>query len=106
MASGLTGASVFFGPTAGYLLGYLASSYVVRFAFDYFKGKSVHARFISMGLGNLLVYVFGVIHLAQFVGLGKAILIGVVPFFLVDFVKLVLAAKLLARYRFDSICLD
>jgi biotin transport system substrate-specific component len=106
LASGITGLGVFMGPTTGYLLGYLASAYVVKFAFDYFKNKSVHASFISMALGNLLVYGFGVIHLAQFVGFGKAILIGVVPFFLLDFVKLVLATKLLTRYGLDSICLD
>jgi biotin transporter BioY len=50
---------------------------------------------LAMVLGNLAIYTCGVIWLASFVGMEKAISLGLTPFLAGDVIKLVIAAALL-----------
>ena len=98
LSSKVIGPAVFMGPTAGYLIGFLASTLLVSFAFNKLKSKTAHAAFIAMSLGNAAIYILGALYLGQFLGLKMALLAGVAPFVFPDIIKLMISSKLIARF--------
>ena len=53
--------------------------------------------FLAMLAGNAMVYLFGLPHLALYVGLEKAFYLGCLPFILGDIVKLLVVNTLISR---------
>tara|TARA_A100001015_G_scaffold318795_1_gene439744 strand:- start:847 stop:1392 length:546 start_codon:yes stop_codon:yes gene_type:complete len=90
-----TGAGVarLLGPTGGYLIGYLVASYVTGLL-------NQKSPLLAMGIGNTVVYLFGWLHLTQFVGALRAIEVGVAPFLLLDVLKLVLCCWVTCAKRY------
>lgn len=86
-AGGASGIVHLLGPTGGYLFGYLAASYVV----GRISAKTPVRAFGSMLLGNALIYLFGLPHLATFVGWENALKMGFYPFVALDLLKLLIA---------------
>lgn len=95
LASGKFGLLVFAGPTGGYLLGYVVGAYLVGLLTEKYKTRSSVKTFGALCAGSLAIYLFGVIHLAGFIGFQKALLLGVVPFILGDLVKTIVCVRLL-----------
>jgi biotin transport system substrate-specific component len=89
-SNGGAGVQCFFGPTGGYLIGYLIASFVVGYVVE--RYKSPIGGFV---LGNLVVYACGASYLATFVGVGKAMLLGVAPFILGDILKTIASLKIM-----------
>lgn len=83
-ASG-AGVAVLIGPTAGYLAGMVAAMAIVGTA----RGGVQTA--IGMLAATCVIYVAGVTWLSQFVGIDRAITVGVLPFLLGDLAKMTLA---------------
>ncbi len=73
------------GPTGGYLLGYLAASWLVG---ALARGRSIIGRTGAMLAGLALVYALGAAWLARFVPLDRIVELGVTPFILGDLVKI------------------
>ena len=96
------GMTYMMGGTGGYLVGYvlavLALGYAARQRWD----RSIGKMALAMILGNILIYVPGLIWLAVLYGTDAPIFAwGLTPFLLGDLVKLALAALLLpAIWRF------
>ncbi len=96
------GMTYMMGGTGGYLVGYvlavLALGYAARQRWD----RSIGKMALAMILGNILIYVPGLIWLAVLYGIDAPIFAwGLTPFLLGDLVKLALAALLLpAIWRF------
>jgi len=96
------GMTYMMGGTGGYLVGYvlavLALGYAARQGWD----RSIGKMALAMILGNILIYVPGLIWLAGLYGTDAPIFAwGLTPFLLGDLVKLALAALLLpAIWRF------
>ncbi len=96
------GMTYMMGGTGGYLVGYvlavLALGYAARQGWD----RSIGKMALAMILGNILIYVPGLIWLAVLYGTDAPIFAwGLTPFLLGDLVKLALAALLLpAIWRF------
>ena len=96
------GMTYMMGGTGGYLVGYvlavLALGYAARQRWD----RSIGKMALAMILGNILIYVPGLIWLAVLYGTAAPIFAwGLTPFLLGDLVKLALAALLLpAIWRF------
>lgn len=82
------------GPTSGYLVGMLASSWVVGGLADRGATRTLKTSFIAAASGSLCVYAFGVAGLLAFVPLSKAIPLGVLPFLPGDVIKTTLACVL------------
>lgn len=90
---GSAGPGKLFGPTGGYIIGFLFTAVFLA----YFRGeKYSFKRYALLGcvIGIPLIYVFGVVQLKLITGMGwdKAIMTGVLPFIPLDIVKCLAAA--------------
>ncbi len=91
-AMGASGLATLLGPRGGYLMGYLMGAVITGFLYE--RGdKSRLDLFKSMALGNIVVYLMGWLWLSQFLGAGRALLCGVLPFIVTDLLKLLLVAR-------------
>lgn len=91
-AGGATGATRFAGPTAGYLLGFVAAAAVAGWLSERGWDRHIGTTALAMVAGNLVIYLFGVAWLAQFVGWQRVLSLGVIPFLVGDAVKIGIAA--------------
>jgi len=82
------GPATLVGPTAGYLLGFVAAAALVG------SVRGALPRAAAMLAATALIYTIGASWLARFVGIDQAIQIGVVPFLLGDAAKAALAWSL------------
>lgn len=104
LIAGLCGAPVLAGgaawsslsPTSGYLVGMMASSWVVGGLADRGATRSLPGSFLAAGAGSLCVYAFGLAGLFTFVPGAKLLSVGVLPFLPGDAIKTTLAC-LIAR---------
>ncbi len=94
--------SLSFGPTFGYLIGFVAAAAVVGWLSERGWHKSVSGVLGSFAIANAVIYLFGLPWLAFALGaLGVAndfvsvLAAGLVPFILGDVLKMILAAALL-----------
>ncbi|CDD12273.1 bioY family protein [Phascolarctobacterium succinatutens CAG:287] len=90
---GSAGPGKLFGPTGGYIIGFLFTAVFLA----YFRGeKYSFKRYALLGcvIGIPLIYVFGVVQLKLITGMGwdKAIMTGALPFIPLDIVKCLAAA--------------
>lgn len=90
---GSAGPGKLFGPTGGYIIGFLVTAVLLA----YFKGEKYNfKRYALLGcvIGIPLIYVFGVVQLKLITGMpwDKAILTGALPFIPLDIVKCLAAA--------------
>jgi biotin transport system substrate-specific component len=92
---GTTGIPVIAGPTAGYLVGFVAAAAIVGALAERGFDRNVVTTIVAMVLGDLAIYVFGLPWLAKFVGIDKAIPLGLQPFIVGDLFKIALAAAAL-----------
>jgi biotin transport system substrate-specific component len=94
-AGGTAGLARLLGPTGGYLVGFVAAAYVTGLLAERGWDRRVVTTILAMFLGNIAIYAVGVLWLAAFVGIGRALPLGLYPFIPGDLLKLVLAAILL-----------
>lgn len=99
-AGGAAGILAFAGPRGGYLLGYLVAAFFTGLMMERSSNRTPFKAIAAMGLGNLIIYFFGLPWLSRFVGWENAFLLGMLPFILGDALKLVVATKSLKALRF------
>ena len=80
------------GPTAGYLFGFLIAAVAVGWLAERGVDRSPARMFPAMLFGNFLIYVPGLIWLAGYIGMEKAVIAGLQPFVFGDLLKCALAA--------------
>ena len=90
-AGGAGGIAHFAGPTGGYLVGFLLAAALIGFLADRGWNRGWFKPLAALALGHLLVFVPGVLWLAEFTGLAGAIAAGFTPFVLGTIVKTLLA---------------
>ena len=89
------GISYFFGPTMGYLIGFIFASFLA----GYFKYNSNYfLTFIKLSIATSIIYLLGVLWLGNLIGWDKPILqFGVYPFLLAELFKLMLLTVLIKK---------
>lgn len=100
-AGGKAGLGVLFGPTGGYLIGFIAAAYVIG------KLTALKSRpgflwlCLSLVAGTVVLYALGALQLALVarLTLAKALLVGVLPFLAGDGIKIVLTALIALKLR-------
>jgi len=93
-AGGKSGLATLFGPTGGYLFGFLAAVYIVGILSELKFKRSIFQAATALVIGNTIIYVFGLIWLARFVGESQALQLGLYPFLVGDLLKISLGVVL------------
>lgn len=84
------GLKSFFGPTGGYLVGYLVAAFLIGLFCEKVRQKNLFSWMILFSVATGVIYLFGASYLSLFVK-DQAILLGVVPFLIGDAVKVLVA---------------
>lgn len=90
-AGGAAGVATLWGPTGGYLLGFVAAAALTGWLAERGWGYHFGTILLALGLGNLVIYAVGIPWLAVFVGGDAAWALGGRPFIVGDVIKLALA---------------
>ncbi len=96
-AGGKGGFAHFFGPTGGYLFGFLFASWLTGFISERSRGSLIF-DIIAVIIGSLAIYGLGVPWLKVVTQMpwAKTIMVGIIPFLIGDAIKAI-AAVILAR---------
>ncbi len=89
------GLPILFGPTGGYLLGFVPAAYIVGLLAERGWDRRVSKTILAMILGNIVLYTFGLLWLSRWVGINRVFITGLYPFIIGEILKLVLAAVIL-----------
>ena len=84
-----------YGPTAGYLVGFVVAAAFCGWLAEHGWDRSVRRALAAMLLGNAIIYVFGLSWLTLQIGLSDAVTYGLVPFLFGDALKIALGGCLL-----------
>jgi biotin transport system substrate-specific component len=95
-AGGASGWAVFGGPTAGYLIGFVLAAALVGYLAQRGWDRRFHTTALAMLLGNIVIYLPGLLWLNRIVpDVGTTLSLGLIPFLPGDVIKLLIAASLL-----------
>ncbi|MDB2391316.1 biotin transporter BioY [Alphaproteobacteria bacterium] len=94
-ANGAAGALYMFGPTGGYLAGFLIAAITIGFLAERGMGRTILSTIGAMLVGTAIIYAFGVSWLSMMIGLENAVIHGVLPFLYGDVLKAVVAAGIM-----------
>ncbi|MBU4299241.1 biotin transporter BioY [Patescibacteria group bacterium] len=84
-----------FSPTFGYIVGFIFAAYLVGWLCERGFDRKIETAILAMLIGNVLIYIPGLLWLARFTGIGKVLAVGLYPFIFGDILKLLLAGFLL-----------
>jgi len=115
-AQGKAGLAAFFGPTGGYLVGFVAAAYLVGLLAERGWDRRAPSTVLAMVFGNSAIYACGLAWLSCLMYVsarplgGRGVLaVGLYPFLIGDMVKIALAAillpagwKLIRLFRVDE----
>jgi len=95
------GIGILFGPTGGFLFGFIFSAYIIGKLIELKKEKNIFYYFLAGFLGIVIIYFIGVIQLALVTGIGikRALLIGALPFLPGDILKIIAASSITYKLR-------
>jgi len=92
-----SGMAAIMGPTGGYIVGFLGAAFVVGYMIEKGYGRTKKSVLLCMVVGNLVIYLFGIIGLrlffADFTWL-KILSVGLFPFLIGDGIKILGAVAL------------
>lgn len=92
-----SGMAAILGPTGGYIVGFLGAVFIVGYMIERGYGRTKKSVLLCMVIGNLIIYVFGLIGLRLYFvdfSLWKILSVGLIPFLIGDFLKIVGAVAL------------
>ena len=91
------GLGYFFGPTAGYLFGFIPAAFVVGKLAEQGWDRNPITTALAMLIGNALIYIPGVLVLSIMLAkpISETLAFGFLPFLTGDLIKLVLAALIM-----------
>jgi biotin transport system substrate-specific component len=84
------GLAYMMGPTGGYLLGFVVAAWACGCMAERGFDRSPLKSLVAMSVGHALIFTFGFVWLAQLMGVEKAFMVGVVPFWAATIVKTLL----------------
>lgn len=97
-AGGASGIGYLFGPTGGFLLGFIACAYFVGLVAGDFQNCTIKRTAMALCTGVVILYVFGLsgLMLVTHINISSAIIVGILPFIPGEVLK-VTAALLIAQ---------
>jgi len=100
-SGGKAGIGVIFGPTGGYLLGFIIAAFIIGKIAGAKRGAGIFWHIFAMLVGMVIIYSLGIMQLALVakISFKKALAIGVLPFIPGDIIKILLAAIISSRLK-------
>ncbi len=100
-AGGKAGLGVLFGPTGGYLIGFIVGSYVIGKIIEIKKDAGIFLIAMAMIIGFLVLYAIGILQLSVVAKLSfvKALSVGMIPFLIGDALKIAVATFVTLKLR-------
>jgi biotin transport system substrate-specific component len=100
-AGGKAGAGVLFGPTGGYLIGFIPAAYIIGKLIAFKEKPGLCWFAFSMTVGLMVYYLLGVTQLALVAGLSlkKSVAVGILPFLIGDACKIAAASLLTLKLK-------
>ncbi len=92
-----SGMAVMIGPTGGYIIGFLVAAFFVGYMIEKGYGRDKKSILLCMVIGNLIIYLGGIISLRLFFAdftWWKIMMVGVIPFLIGDAIKIIGAMAL------------
>jgi len=100
-AGAAAGPVVLFGPTAGYIFGFVIAAFLIGMLAEKGWDRKVWTASAMMIIGTAIIYLCGMVWLANFVPADKILMSGVIPFLPGAMIKIALATLLLpAGWKF------
>jgi len=95
------GIGILFGPTGGFLFGFIISAYVIGKIIEVKKEKNFFYYSLAGLSGMIIIYVTGITQLSLITGIGikRALLIGVLPFLPGDILKIITASFIASKLK-------
>ena len=100
-ALGHAGLPILLGPRGGYLIGYLAGTWVTGSIIERSGSKNQRLAMLAMVIGNLVIYLCGLSQLSLFVGMERVFFLGMLPFLIGDAFKLFIAHRVLKIFNWQ-----
>ncbi|MGB6117811.1 MAG: biotin transporter BioY [Mesorhizobium sp.] len=94
--NGAAGPAYLFGPTGGYLAGFVLAAFIAGRAAETGRMTSFAGSVAVLLVATIAIYALGVAWLAILLGFEKAVAVGVLPFLFGDALKVLLVAGLVA----------
>lgn len=91
-ANGSFGIPYILGPTGGYLVGFVASAFVVGYLAERGWDRKMLPTFVAMLIGTIILFGFGLLWLNKFVGTEKLFVSGLFPFIPGEILKSIFVA--------------
>lgn len=100
-SGGSSGLGVLFGPTGGYLIGFIFAAFVTGKLSETMSHRSLLKNSLHMIVGLCIIYIFGAFRLMQVADLTfqQTMVAGVLPFIIGDLITLLIAAFIATRYE-------
>lgn len=89
----------YYGPTGGYLVGFLPAVYLIGYLAERRWDRNVFLTVLAMGMGVAVIHLFGLAWLSNFVPGAQLLTLGLLPFLVGDVVKIAAASVLLPALR-------
>jgi biotin transport system substrate-specific component len=95
------GIGILFGPTGGFLFGFIISAYVIGKIIELKKEKNIFYYFLAGIIGTIILYIIGITQLSLVTGIGikKAIAVGMLPFLPGDILKIIAASFIARKFK-------
>jgi len=95
------GIGILFGPTGGFLLGFIISSYIIGKIIELKKEKNIFYYFLAGLSGTVIIYIIGVTQLSLVTGMGikRAVVVGMFPFLPGDILKVIAASFIASKLK-------
>ncbi|MFP4654241.1 MAG: biotin transporter BioY [Methanohalobium sp.] len=100
-AGGASGIGVLFGPTGGYIIGFVIAAFVIGMLTERKKSTGLTFNVLYMLIGLVIIYMLGATQLmveAQFEPF-ETIMAGIAPFVIGDILSILIAAYITTRYE-------
>ena len=94
-AGGPLGMARLLGPTGGYLIGFVFAAFLIGWLAERGWDKKIKTAISAMLIGNIVIYIFGLFWLANFIPLKGLLAAGLYPFIPGDALKTLLAGLIL-----------
>jgi len=95
------GIGILFGPTGGFLFGFIISAYIIGKIIELKKEKNIFYYLLAGLIGTLIIYIIGITQLSLVTDMGikKALTVGMLPFLPGDILKIIAASFIASKLK-------